>query len=101
MQEYGETHAFGKSDDYQQFNITISDTIRNSVEVVLQHLTEQRGITLALLITGDKMAPSRLPVDKLGVFANLESVLSDASDISEYCVLSTGADERLLIVLVL
>lgn len=80
------------------FNDKISEAIRHSVKPVLEHLQSCRGITLAVLVTGDHMEPhgvlGHVPrgtigknalgghaVDKLAIMANLDTVINDATDI--------------------
>eukprot|EP01083_Nonionella_stella_P052826 140004_1 len=74
--------------DFRVFDARISETIRRSVDPVLENLQSQRGIELALLITGVQVSPPSLqiekvhkPIDKLGIQANINALLSNASEI--------------------
>jgi len=69
------------ADDFSGFNMKISETIRNSIKPVLDNLAQQRGIQLALLISGDSIAHSTHDVDKIGILANIQALLSVGSDI--------------------
>jgi len=68
-------------DMFNDFNSKIAEVIRNSARPVIDHLSEQRGITIALLTVADGVLAATQDVDKLGVLANHQAPLSVASDI--------------------
>eukprot|EP00455_Lapot_gusevi_P041811 TRINITY_DN4890_c0_g5_i1.p1 TRINITY_DN4890_c0_g5~~TRINITY_DN4890_c0_g5_i1.p1 ORF type:complete len:250 (+),score=51.87 TRINITY_DN4890_c0_g5_i1:139-888(+) len=67
--------------DFSGFNAKITEVIRNSVRPVLDHLQQQRGIQMALLVSGDTIIHSTAEVDKVGVLANLQALLGLATDL--------------------
>jgi len=69
------------AEDFSGFNMRISETIRNSVRPVLDTLQQQRGILLAVLISGDTITHSTYDVDKIGILANIQALLGVATDI--------------------
>jgi len=70
-----------EQDEFAAFNYKISETIRNAVKPVLDNLHQQRGITLALLTSGDAITHSTLDVDKIGVLANIQALLNVSGEI--------------------
>jgi len=67
--------------DFHDFHREIADAIRNAVNPVLAKVQAQRGVILALLITEDAEVHPQTDVDKIGVLANLQPLLSSATDI--------------------
>lgn len=68
-------------DTFGAFNGKVVEVIANSVRPVLDNLQDQRGIKLALLISGDTMRHFTQEVDKLSVLANHQALLNAATDL--------------------
>jgi hypothetical protein len=68
--------------DFDGFHFKIAEVLRNAVKPVLALLQQQRGVQAALLVTDEKVAHAvGGDVDQLGLVANLQAVLSVASDL--------------------
>mmetsp|Transcript_9224 Transcript_9224/g.15163 ORF Transcript_9224/g.15163 Transcript_9224/m.15163 type:complete len:248 (-) Transcript_9224:386-1129(-) len=67
--------------EFQGFSSRISEVIRNSVRPILDNLGSHRGIQMALLVTNEWQTYSTCAVDKLGVVANIQSMLNLANDL--------------------
>jgi len=68
-------------DTFGAFNGKVVEVIANAVRPVLDNLQDQRGIKLALLISGDTMRHFTQEVDKLSVLANHQALLNAVTDL--------------------
>lgn len=90
--------------DFHEFHREIVDAIRNAVNPVLAKVQSQRGVILALLITEDAEVHPQTDVDKIGVLANLQPLISSGTDIMAHLddscthlVLDGSRDSRILL----
>jgi len=68
-------------DLFTGFNGKIAEVISNSVRPVLDALQDQRGIKMALLVSGESLKHATSEVDKLSVLANHSALLNVAAEI--------------------
>jgi hypothetical protein len=69
------------TDAFSDFNVQISEVIRNTVGPALEHLQTQKSIVTALLIQGDVVAYSTNDVDQVGILANHDALVRSSTDV--------------------
>jgi len=65
---------------FRGFQSRIQEAIRAGVRPILANLHQQRGVIAALVVADDAVVYSTAQVDQLAVLANLQVVLTFATD---------------------